>query len=136
VIFIDTGAFLGRYDERDPFHSRADRGWKRLDDEKLRCFTSSFVLDETFTLLARRVTYEYAADKADTILGSKVLRILRPTAEDEFEAVRLFRKYADRRVSFTDCISFVLMRRQRLRKAFAYDVHFERAGFELWPPRD
>ena len=57
-----------------------------------------------------------------------------PDAEDEFEAlVELFRKFADQRVSFTDCVSFALMRRYGIAKAFGFDRHFVHAGFELWP---
>ena len=31
-------------------------------------------------------------------------------------------------------ISFVLMRKQKIREAFAFDRHFLLAGFALWPP--
>ncbi len=46
----------------------------------------------------------------------------------------LFEKYADQRVSFTDCISFVLMRRHKIRQVFSFDRHFELAGFVVWSP--
>jgi uncharacterized protein len=39
------------------------------------------------------------------------------------------RKYSDQRVSFTDCISFVLMKRERVKIAFTFDRHFSLAGF-------
>lgn len=60
--------------------------------------------------------------------------MLRPTVEDEVDALRGFAKFADQRVSFTDCVSFALMRRHRIAKAFAFDQHFEYAGFTRWPP--
>ena len=59
--------------------------------------------------------------------------ILRPEAEDEFKALELFRKLGDQQVSFTDCVSFALMRRYGIDKAFGFDRHFVHAGFELWP---
>jgi predicted nucleic acid-binding protein len=95
--------------------------------------TSSFVLDETFTLLGRRSSYAFAADRARALLGSTALTILRPEADDEARAVELFAKFADQKVSFTDCVSFVLMRRHRLARAFTFDRHFADAGFELMP---
>lgn len=131
MIYIDTSAFLARYLKKDNFHKRGVAAWKRLPQE--HCFTSNFVLDETFTLLARWAGYEFAAAKARRILSSTALDILRPTIEDEIEAVDVFEKYADQKVSFTDCISFVLMRRNKIARAFAFDAHFARAGFELWP---
>ena len=133
MIFVDTGAFLARYLPRDDDHDRATRSWKTLVRRKWKCYTSNFVLDETFTLLARRSSYSFAAERARTLYASRALEILRPILEDEHEALVLFEKYADQEVSFTDCISFALMKRQHVRRAFAFDRHFKDAGFELWP---
>jgi predicted nucleic acid-binding protein len=132
VIFVDTGAFLARYVEGNQYHRTAVRAWKRLERSPGALFTSSFVVDETLTLLARRTTYAFAAARADALYGSRVLTILRPDAADESAAVELFRKFADQKVSFTDCVSFALMRRHRLKKAFTFDRHFASAGFEVW----
>jgi predicted nucleic acid-binding protein len=133
VIFVDTGPFLARHVARDQFHVRAVRGWKAAAKGGDALFTSSFVLDETFTLLGRRTSYEFAADRAETMLASRVLTILRPDARDEAAAVALFRKLADQELSFTDCISFALMGRHRITRAFTFDRHFEAAGFSIWP---
>ena len=133
MIFIDTGAFIARHIARDEHHGAAVDGWRRLLEERARCFTSNFVLDETFTLLARRAGYAFAAERARVIYASSSLAILRAERADEEKAIELFEKYADQEVSFTDCVSFVLMKKGRIRRAFAFDGHFERAGFELWP---
>jgi len=61
------------------------------------------------------------------------LEILRPEAADELEALELFMKMADQAVSFTDCISFALMRKRRIEPAFSLDHHLALAGFTLWP---
>jgi len=36
-------------------------------------------------------------------------------------------------VSFTDCVSFSLMRRYKLSRVFTFDRHFAAAGFTVWP---
>ncbi len=107
--------------------------WSDIERSRSRCFTSSFILDETFTLLGRRSSNSFAADRARALLNSAALSILRPDADDEERAIELFAKFADQQVSFTDCISFVLMRRHRLQKAFTFDRHFASAGFEVFP---
>jgi uncharacterized protein len=133
VIFIDTGAFLARYIERDQYHDVATTHWRTLRNDRRRCFTSNFVLDETITLLARRSTYQFAAQRARNLLASSSLSILRPDASAEFAALDLFRKFADQGVSFTDCVSFALMERQNIKCAFSFDRHFSIAGFEVEP---
>ncbi|MDA1314806.1 MAG: PIN domain-containing protein [Acidobacteria bacterium] len=135
MIFVDTGALLARFVKRDQYHSSAQRAWRRLARSHWQCYTTNFVLDETFTLIARRTTYDFAAERALGLLTSDNLIILRPDPEDELQAVALFRKFANQRVSFTDCISFVSMKRQGLRRAFTFDRHFADAGFEIWPSR-
>lgn len=133
MIFVDTGAFVARYIRQDGHHRRARRVWAEIDRGRSRCFTSSFVLDETFTLLGRRSSYAFAADRARALLASTLLTILRPDADDEMKAVELFAKFADQKAAFTDCVSFVLMRRHRLERAFTFDGRFEAAGFERMP---
>jgi len=133
VIFIDTGAFLGRYIAKDEHYRTSTYYWPVLEKSKERLFTSNFVLDETFTLLARRTGYAFASARARAILSSTALTILRPTKYDEIEAVILFEKYADQSVSYTDCISFVLMRSNKIEKVFTFDRHFGMAGFVIIP---
>ena len=133
MIFVDTSAFLARYLSRDQRHKDAVQGWKALAQRSWKCYTSNFVLDETFTLLARRSSYSFAADRARSLYASASLEIVRPSNEDELEALALFEKFADQDVSFTDCVSFALMKRHVVRRAFAFDRHFRDAGFELWP---
>jgi predicted nucleic acid-binding protein len=57
--------------------------------------------------------------------------VLPSTRDDEIEAIRRMRKYADNEISFTDCISFAMMRRLRIRRAFTFDHHFRDAGFQI-----
>ncbi len=132
MIFIDTGAFLGRYLRKDQYHKRAVAGWEKLRQKFHPCFTSNFVLDETFTLLARRAGYSFAAERARVIYSSEIVAILRPHEEDERAALALFEKYADQEVSYTDCISFALMQKNGISQVFSFDKHFRYAGFRLW----
>jgi uncharacterized protein len=133
VIFVDTGAFVARHVRRDGHHSRARQVWPEIERQRTACFTSNFVLDETFTLLGRQSSYSFAAERARALLDSKALTILRPDTEDELRAVELLAKFADQHVSYTDCVSFTLMRRHRLGRVFTFDRHFRDAGFEVLP---
>jgi len=133
MIYIDTGAFLARYISRDQYHEQASAFWRHLQQEVEKCSTSNFILNEFFTLLARRAGYQFAAQRARNIFSSQMLIILRSNQEDELMAIDLFEKYADQGVSFTDCLSFVLMHKRNLDRVFSFDQHFEQAGFTLCP---
>lgn len=133
MIFIDTGAFLARYWRRDQYHEDALAFWKELEATGEGLLTSNLVLSETFTLLARWTEYRYAARKARALYASPRFTVVRPDAEDELAALTLFEKLADQKVSFTDCVSFALMRAGRIRQAFTFDHHFGLAGFHILP---
>ena len=131
MIFVDTGAFLARYLERDQHHERAVEGWQRLRDHRVA--TTSHVLDEVFTLLGRRAGNTFAAERARRVLTSQVLQVVRPGLDDELAALTFFEKFGDQGVSFTDALSFAVMGRLSIERAFCFDRHFALAGFELWP---
>jgi predicted nucleic acid-binding protein len=40
-------------------------------------------------------------------------------------------RFSDQRFSLTDAVSFEVMRRERIRRAFAFDQDFVTAGYEL-----
>lgn len=133
MIFVDSGAFLARYLSHDQYHQRAVDFWNELRLSKEHTYTSNFILDEVFTLLGRRAGHKFAAQRAKNIYASKALTILRPDQGDELKALGHFVKYADQLISFTDATSFVLMRRDKIKRVFTFDRHFLWAGFKVFP---
>jgi predicted nucleic acid-binding protein len=132
MIFVDTGPFVAKYDASDSRHADAANGFAQVASEGHRWVTSSFVLCETLNLLQRFAGGRFAAHTGGLLLASSVA-IVEPESSDRKAALALLEKFADQRVGYCDCVSFVIMRRLRLRDAFAFDRHFERAGFRLWP---
>jgi predicted nucleic acid-binding protein len=133
VIFLDTGALLARYLARDQHHAEAVAYFDELAMRRERLITSNFVVDETLTLLGRRAGHRFAAARGRAIYASQMLAIVHPGAEEEEAALELFEKLADQGVSFTDCVSFALMRAHRIQRAFTFDWHFAFAGFRVLP---
>ena len=133
MIFIDTGAFLARYLQRDQYHDAAMSQWAALQQSQRLCFTSNLILTETLTLLGRRSSHAFAAERARNLHASESLTILRAEEKDDVAALDYFEKYADQRISFTDCVSFVLMKRMNINCAFTFDRHFTFAGFRVEP---
>ena len=133
MIYIDTCAFLARYLAKDQYHDQAVAFWGELKTGKEVLVTSNFVLDETATLLVRRAGYLFASKRLQAVYASNLLQIRRPDQEDELRAIDWFAKFSDQGVSFTDCISFVLMNRGRIERVFSFDRHFDTAGFKRLP---
>lgn len=130
-VFVDTGAFLAKEIHRDQHHTEALVGWASLRHTPEALYTSEHCIDETATLLARRTNYAFAASWGADLLGSGI-NIVRAEPKDLESGFRLMRKFADQGVSFTDCLSFALMKRQRINWVFGFDRHFAAAGFRLW----
>ncbi len=132
TIYLDTGAFLSRFLKNDNCHKKALKKWEQIKKSKYKCVTSNFILDETFTLLGRWTDYKFAAEKANIIYSSNIIEILRPEYDDELAAIKLFQKFSDQKVSYKDCISFILMKRMKIKYVFSFDRHFTLAGFKLY----
>lgn len=131
MIFVDAGAWIAICSKRDQYHAVAQERWKRFTTKAPRFSTSNLVLGEALNILARESSYEFAATQGRRILAMPGLTLLRPVEEDEQTALNLMTKWADQKIGFVDCLSFALMRRHRIKTAFAFDRHFEIAGFKL-----
>lgn len=129
-LFIDTSAWFSYADLGDPDHVRIVKAFKPY---KGRLVTSNYVLDETITLCRHRLGHRSAVLLGETILDPDLADLIRIEARDERAAWDLFASRSDKDYSFTDCTSFVLMRRLGIRRALALDDDFRREGFEVTP---
>jgi len=129
-LFVDTSAWFAFVNRADPEHSAVRAILRR---RAVRLVTSNFVFDEIVTLCRYRLGHETAARVGAILQGAGHLDLVRLTAEDERAAWTLFLDRADKAYSFTDCTSFVLMRRMQLRRALALDDDFKQEGFEILP---
>ncbi len=116
----------------DQYHRQAVEFWNRIQKEEPVIYSSEHVVDETATLLARRTSYAWSAEWGRDVLCAGI-HVLATEEGDLQQAFTLMKKFADQAVSFTDCISFVLMKKQGLRDVFGFDRHFASAGYRVWP---
>lgn len=68
-----------------------------------------------------------------SVLESGSVTVVRIDAEKFRAALELFEHSRDKRWSFTDCTSFLVMRELGLAQAFSFDRNFEEAGFARLP---
>jgi predicted nucleic acid-binding protein len=128
-VFVDTAGFLALWDSSDEHHSKALDLQRDLAAKRHRFLTTDYILDETVTLLLNRHSHAAAADFLDTSRRSEALRLEWVDPERFFAAASWFERHEDKEWSFTDCVSFVVMRELKIRDAFTTDHHFTQAGF-------
>lgn len=129
-IFIDTGAFMALEDESDQYHEAALQFREQvLRKKRYEIITTSYILDETLTLIRFRISIKASVDFSKEIRKSKVVKIVHVSKEMEGKARDIFERYDDKDFSFTDCVSFVLMQEWGIEEAFAFDQHFNQMGF-------
>lgn len=129
-IFVDTGAWYAYINAKDPDHFKVR---EFLDSFEEKLVTSSYIFDEIITLVLARLGHQKAVKVGEVLLNPKVVELVRVGAADEWSAWQLFQQRSDKMYSFTDCTSFVLMRRLKLAKALTLDEHFAQEGFEVIP---
>ena len=98
-----------------------------------RLVTSDYVLAEAYTLCRFRGGIEPLKRLVALVRESASLRVLRVSEVEYDRALELMLTREDKRWSFTDCTSFVLMDSLAVRDAFAFDENFVQAGFSVRP---
>ncbi|MGQ0632979.1 MAG: type II toxin-antitoxin system VapC family toxin [Planctomycetaceae bacterium] len=129
-IFVDSSAWCAFFNRDDPDLERVS---EYLDTFEGRLVTSNFVFDETVTFCGSRLGHSRAAQAGEMLRDPEVVDLVRVDPYDESSAWALFLKRSDKRYSFTDCTSFVLMRRLGIERALAFDADFRREGFKVSP---
>jgi uncharacterized protein len=127
--FVDTSAWVTSVNARDK-ERQAVQGFLRAPG--VRLLTSSDVFDETVTLLRKRSGPEVAIQVGEYLRSAEV-ELMPVDEEDRVAAWELFKSRPDKAYSFTDCTSFVLMRRLGIRDAITLDDDFRQEGFRVKP---
>ena len=128
-VFIDTSGFYALLVRGDDRHQKSIDLMHQAAQVKRRFVTTDYVLDETATLLQARGRPELVTRFFVSVFGSRACRVIWMDP-DRFDRTRaLFVSHLGQEWSFTDCVSFVVMKELRLREALTKDAHFRAAGF-------
>jgi len=125
VIFVDTSAWFARYTPRDKFHPAA-RDFLRKNRELL--VTTDYVVDETLTLFKARDNYDRALLVGPQLLSEELADLVWVEPKDVQAAWEVFERFRDKQWSFTDCVSYVIIKRLQITRAMAFDDHFRQFG--------
>ena len=128
MVFIDTSALLALADQKDKVYETAKQILEKLLSQDEIIVLHNYIIVEAAALIQRRLGFM----EAETVLRDAAnFFIVWIDRELHEEATDYFKKYGKRKLSFVDCMSFVVMKERGITKAFAFDEDFKKAGFEL-----
>ncbi|MEA2081124.1 MAG: PIN domain-containing protein [Elusimicrobiota bacterium] len=130
-IFVDTSAFVALFDKKDQYHLKATDYFMSLDSGAAQLHTSNYIIDETITRIRIKNGHKFALKFGKYFFMSKIFQTHYIDREVEKSAFEFFKKYSDKKLSFTDVTSFALMKKLNIRKAFTFDDDFKKVGLEI-----
>jgi len=131
-IFIDTWGWIVIHNKREERHREVRSFYRNFRLRGGMVYTTDYVLDETFTLLFRRLSSDSAVlfiNFLDSAIRQGYL-ILLWTSPERFEAAKQLRlQFRDKpMISFTDFTSMVVMRELAIKSILTEDEHFFQVG--------
>jgi predicted nucleic acid-binding protein len=136
AVFVDTSAFVGKFLEEDEHHRRATSVMRSLLREGRHFISTDYIFDEVVTRMRGLGGHSNAVKAGDGILQSEVIELIDVDPHLRKEAWKLFRKYKDQKLSFTDCSSFAVMEKFGISEAFTFNDDFRKVGYLTIPGRD
>jgi predicted nucleic acid-binding protein len=130
-LLADTSALLALFNPRDALHQRARRFAR--DAEGTRFVVTELILSETVTRLRARADAARAADVGAALLSSRRYEVLFVDAPLVEAGLADLRRYADKRLSLVDAVSFAVIRSLALDGSFTFDRDFRDCGIAVYP---
>lgn len=127
---VDTSYLLAHTLVTDPLHERAIELQHRTE-VGYRFVITDLIIIEYLDGLSRgsHLLKKTAGAISRALFRNSQIEVV-PLDEDLFErALKFYELAGDKNWGMTDCISFALMRKRKIREALTYDHHFEQAGF-------
>jgi predicted nucleic acid-binding protein len=126
LIFADTSYYVALLLENDQDHERAVEITRTLHNPIV---TTAWVITEIANGLSAVRHRQTVVRLIERLNADKSVRVAPPDPSTFEAGLELYRNSTDKDWSLTDCISFVVMSREKMTDALTADHNFEQAGF-------
>lgn len=128
-VFIDTGAFMAFILRDESLHEKVVNHYKLYKKNRAQLITSDYILDELYTRCVYRAgSYgaKLAVNLIKEVITSNELTVLHVDEMVFNQAIEVFLKFSDHKISFTDATSYVLYKDLALDEIFTLDDDFKK----------
>jgi predicted nucleic acid-binding protein len=128
-VFLDTSYVIALSSPKDKYHKIATQLADQLEIQRVHFVTTRAVLLEIGNALSKQRFKLSGIDLLESIEADPDIEII-PMSELLYtQAFQLYQSRPDKEWGMTDCVSFVVMREQKLKEALTTDNHFSQAGY-------
>jgi predicted nucleic acid-binding protein len=135
-VLVDSGAWIALVSANDSHHAEAEALFQLAIRRRVQLVTTNLVLAETHRFLLHRAGRHAAQAVLNRIDASPLLEIVFTTATHHAAGRAWIDKLPDQALTYTDALSFTVMRSRRCTAALTFDRHFTIAGFARWQPNE
>ncbi len=122
LILLDTSALFASLDADDRNHGAA-RAY--LAAQSATYVVTDTVFSEAMTLIKRHLGVALAIRTGEALLAGAPVRLHRLSSEEARDTWKVFRQYADKAWSYTDCSLLAVARRMGIGEVLAFGRHFD-----------
>jgi predicted nucleic acid-binding protein len=120
--------FVALLNRADQFHQKATAAAQQLRDDIM---TTEWVLAEVADALAGPINRLVVAAFIRDLSADPKVFIVRASSNWFERGLQLYEQRPDKDWPLTDCISFAIMKEEKLTDALTGDHHFAQAGFKM-----
>jgi uncharacterized protein len=133
-VFADSSYWIALLNPSDELHAKAQLLAREFPSAEV--VTSEMVFAEVLNAFTGRGPHmrRVAGEAVQGLLSGGNVIVWTQTTEQFQSALKLYGQVLDKSWSITDCVSFQIMRAERIRAALTSDRHFAQAGFEVLLP--
>lgn len=127
--FIDTDVLVALNDSSDSQYKKALDLLEKISELGLSSYISTNVLLETLTIISQRIGKKQSLNLLDELRSGKYT-IIHPDEKIVLQAEEIFRSVISKNISYSDCLSFAIMKTYNIKWVFSFDIHFKKQAFK------